>query len=482
MRDTVFLVCGAFFCFSPVLGMMQDKVLKGCDESTMVWLTDVRCDRSDVLSSGSEATLSGDFSVFDLRDNQSSEFTKGRRRSRSEEILLPNPDFDSRQSYEFDSGRRRSRSDIVNDDEMSKLGILGEIELRRQREKLSDPIENINDVLKIYARQMSPYLEKDFFQRIKSSDTCVDKARVLMSGMISYINGREDRIRDIEKKNEELTEKIKDLTRKEKKREDYVRNLENRLVIADTCVDKARVLMSGMISCINGREDRIRDIEKKNEELTEKIKDLTRKEKKREDYVRNLENRLVIAENKESDFSSRGGASSGEKESGSLFYDHDLDINPNTSTFRVRKFEYVGDTNENKKQAHGKGMLSHIHGIVSVAGYFCHNYLDLSKAVEIKGHCGRRYKFKGNESFERRAMISVDDISRVNDVYSLDLSTICLKLSNDDGVNEYILFNPNFVYRGDLVGRNITGRGRMFGITGEVQEGEFEDGEYLCKK
>lgn len=419
MRDTVFLVCGAFFCFSPVLGMMQDKVLKGCDESTMVWLTDVRCDRSDVLSSGSEATLSGDFSVFDLRDNQSSEFTKGRRRSRSEEILLPNPDFDSRQSYEFDSGRRRSRSDIVNDDEMSKLGILGEIELRRQREKLSDPIENINDVLKIYARQMSPYLEKDFFQRIKSSDTCVDKARVLMSGMISYINGR---------------------------------------------------------------EDRIRDIEKKNEELTEKIKDLTRKEKKREDYVRNLENRLVIAENKESDFSSRGGASSGEKESGSLFYDHDLDINPNTSTFRVRKFEYVGDTNENKKQAHGKGMLSHIHGIVSVAGYFCHNYLDLSKAVEIKGHCGRRYKFKGNESFERRAMISVDDISRVNDVYSLDLSTICLKLSNDDGVNEYILFNPNFIYRGDLVGRNITGRGRMFGITGEVQEGEFEDGEYLCKK
>lgn len=32
------------------------------------------------------------------------------------------------------------------------------------------------------------------------------------------------------------------------------------------------------------------------------------------------------------------------------------------------------------------------------------------------------------------------------------------------------------------MGRDITGQGRMFRITGEVQEGKFEDGEYLCKK
>lgn len=106
-------------------------------------------------------------------------------------------------------------------------------------------------------------------------------------------------------------------------------------------------------------------------------------------------------------------------------------------------------------------------------------YLDLREKVEVKDSYREEYKFMGNKNFGQETVISIDDISKVNDVYNL--STVCLKLSNDDERNECILFNHNFVYQGELNGRDIIGRGRVFRITGEVQKGKFEDGAYLCK-
>lgn len=125
---------------------------------------------------------------------------------------------------------------------------------------------------------------------------------------------------------------------------------------------------------------------------------------------------------------------------------HSQEINFDVSSLHIRKIKYMGDVDENTKLPYGKGVVAHIRGAFSITGTFFQNYLDLREKIVIKGPYGEKYEFMGNKNFGREAMISMDDISKVNDIYNIDLPTICLKLLNDDGRNEYILFNPNFVY------------------------------------
>ncbi|MBO7537613.1 MAG: hypothetical protein J6T29_04720 [Alphaproteobacteria bacterium] len=411
MKKEIFIGCGVFLCLSKVSGMTPKGMAEtggGCAEVSLI---DVNWDGSFSSSLGSEMTLNEEFPCFGSDETQFKKVSRGR--SKSEEVFFSVPDFDRRQSRGFNADRSRSKSEVLDYDENTDVtDVLAEIERRKLCEKLSDPTENVNNMLKVCIRQLSSYFGRDVFQKLKDSDDLISKLGVLMPEVIDYIDSQESQKKSVIKENEELKKQVRGQIRKEEVQGNYIKNLENKLKIA---------------------------------------------EEKYEDSMRKYEKNSV-----EEDICS---AFPSEVSSNELF----------SSVIR-----YMGDMVEN--MAHGIGMVSHIHRAFSITGTFFQNYLDLHEKIEIKGPYGEKYEFMGNKNFSQDAMISLDDISKVGDVYNIDLSTICLKLSNDDGENEYILFNSDFVYQGELRGRDITGRGRMFRITGEVQEGEFEDGEYLCKK
>lgn len=285
-----------------------------------------------------------------------------------------------------------------------------------------------------------------------------------ISDMLESNNQREERSRLIENENISCMLRISACQMSRFLGEDFFREFKD----SHTYADKIKILTRGTV-------DYIDNCAKQNQELAKQNELLVRENGRQGERIKELEARTKIVS---SMVSAEGKNSASVEKEKSAF--HNQEINFGVPSVRIKKFEYIGDTAEN--MAHGKGMVSHIHGAFSITGTFFQNYLDLREKIVVRGSYGEKYKFMGNKNFGREAVISMDDISQVRDVYNIDLSTICLGLSNDDGKNEYILFNSDFVYQGELKGRDITGRGRMFRITGEIQEGEFEDGEYLCKK
>ncbi|MBO6055646.1 MAG: hypothetical protein J6P84_01515 [Alphaproteobacteria bacterium] len=409
MKKVMFVGCGMFLCLSTVSGMNMNKTMEFSGSSTSI---ETKCKFSSV-DLGSEITLNGEVSSPDSDMIRYFRFNKGRERSRSEEFLSPIPCFDGQQARGFDEGRSRTRSET---------SISDMLESKKQREERSRLIEseNVNCVLKISACQVNRFLGEDFFREFKASHTYADKIKILTRGTVDYVYSCAQQKKEAIEENKALAEQNKLLVRENELQGEYIKKLENKLLIA-----KAQTKSVSPVVSVKGES-----------------------------------------------------SASMEKEEPAF---HNQEINFVVPSLHIKKIEYIGDMDENK--AHGKGVVSHIHEAFTIAGTFFRNYLDLREKIVIKGSYGEEYEFMGNKNFGQDAMIPMDDISRVNDVYRLNLSTICLKLSNDDGKNEHILFNSDFVYQGELSGRDITGRGRMFNrITGEVQEGEFKKGKYICRK
>ncbi len=401
MKKMLFVMCGIFS--SEISGMHLDKEMEFSERISSVGQAILFKPTSYV--SDSEATLNGEISPDNLNTAEVYGFAEHRRRSRSEEVLFPVPFFDEFQSREFSEGRRRSKSETVDDD-MSGLNVSTMLELKKRREEQSNLIENenLNDMLKVSARQLAPFLGGDFFQRFKNSGTCIDKIKILTQGSVEYIKN--------------CAKQKKEASEEKEKLKGSIRDLKNKLSIAE---NQQKIVSSEALA-----ED------KDPENMTERP---------------------------------------------SKF--HSQDTASGISSLRIRKFEYMGEMDG--EVACGKGTFSHVCGVVSIAGTFYHDSLDLSKEVVIKGPSGEKYKFRGINNADRRVLISMQDLSKVSEAYRFDMSSICLKLSGDEEKGKWIIFNPDFVYQGEVSDRDISGRGRVVKITGEMQEGEFKNGRYLCE-
>lgn len=130
----------------------------------------------------------------------------------------------------------------------------------------------------------------------------------------------------------------------------------------------------------------------------------------------------------------------------------------------------------------GRGKITHKRKIVTIEGWFHENFLDLSKKIEITGaNRNKTWTFDpiGWENKpEYRQIISIDDINRVERTLHYD-GSLFLRFSKG---NEGIAFNPEFVYKGELVSDELTGKGIMIKKTGEILSGRFFRGKYKVKE
>ncbi len=419
MKKVMFVGCGMFLCLSTVFGMMPKGMAETGDGCTEASLIDVNWDGRPSSSLGSEVTLNEEFPCLDFDEIQHKKISRGR--SKSEEIFVSVLDFDRTQSRGFNVCRSRTRSETTREQNM--------LESEKQREERFRLINGVDDSYsKITLNGDVSISDSDMIRHFGFNK---GRRRSRSEEFLFTIPGSDGkqshRFNEGRSRTRSETTRKQNVIESKKQREEISRQIENGNI---SCILKGASQVNRFLGGKFFREF------KDSRTYADKIKILT---KRIVDYIDN-------------------------------------------SAKYIRKIGYIGDVDKNTKLSYGKGMVSHIYGAFTIIGTFFRNYLDLREKIVIKGSYGEEYKFMGNKNFGREAMISMDDISQVNEVYRLNLSTICLKLSNGDGENEYILFNSDFVYQGELRGRDITGRGRMFRITGEVQEGEFKKGKYICRK
>lgn len=148
--------------------------------------------------------------------------------------------------------------------------------------------------------------------------------------------------------------------------------------------------------------------------------------------------------------------------------------------FGIEDFECKGRLSNGKMS--GEGKIIHKSKIVTVEGWFCENFLDLSKRVKVMGaNRNKSYIFEQTEwidDLRYRQLISVEDVIRVKRSLSYD-GSLCLRF---DGGKEGLVFSSGFVYKGTLHNDEITGEGTMVKNTGEILKGRFYRGIYKAEK
>ncbi len=157
---------------------------------------------------------------------------------------------------------------------------------------------------------------------------------------------------------------------------------------------------------------------------------------------------------------------------------HDFLLAPKdkANSFPMGRYIYIGNVNEENKPD-GEGKITDKNGVISIEGVFREGFLDITKPLTFKrSDLTCEFLFPAELTEEYRDLISFVDISDM--VCSFGVENLILKHPDDESVS--FIFKKDSVYVGALgAGSYPEGRGVKFCESGEIQDGDFDDGHFV---